>query len=95
MSEDGKGEGEVIIYRTDDGADELQLRLEIATLFQSTKQNISHHINKVLADGEQPEAATVKDYLTVRTEGKRQVRRTVRLYNLKMILAVGGRSAGG
>ncbi len=101
MDEDDKGEGEVIIYRTDDGADELQLRLvdgtvwltqgEIATLFESSKQNISHHIREVLADGEQGEAATVKDYLTVQTEGKRQVRRTVKLYNIKMILAVGYR----
>lgn len=101
MDEDGKGEGEVVIYRTEDGADELQLRLvegtvwltqgEIATLFESSKQNVSHHIREVLADGEQAEAATVKDYLTVQTEGKRQVRRTVKLYNLKMILAVGYR----
>jgi hypothetical protein len=101
MDEDGKGEGEIIIYRTDDGADELQLRLvdgtvwltqaEIATLFESSKQNVSHHIREVLSEGELSEGATVKDYLTVQTEGKRQVRRTVKLYNLRMILAVGYR----
>jgi hypothetical protein len=99
--EDGKGEGEVIIYRTDDGADELQLRLvdgtvwltqaEIATLFESSKQNISHHIREVLAEGELAEAATVKHHLTVQTEGQRDVRRSVKLYNLKMILAIGYR----
>lgn len=101
MDEDGKGEGEVVIYRTDDGADELQLRLvdgtvwltqaEIATLFQSSKQNISHHIKEVLSEGELTEEATVKSYLTVRTEGARQVRRSIKLFNLKMILAIGYR----
>lgn len=101
MYEDGKGEGEVVIYRTDDGTDELQLRLvdgtvwltqaEIATLFQSSKQNISHHIKEVLAEGELSEEATVKSHLTVRTEGARQVRRSIKLFNLKMILAVGYR----
>lgn len=101
MEEDGKGEGEVIIYRTDDGADELQLRLvdgtvwltqaEIATLFESSKQNISHHIKEILAEGELVEEATVKSYLTVRAEGSRQVRRSIKLFNLKMILAVGYR----
>ena len=101
MEDEGKGEGEIILYRTDDGADEPQLRLvdgtvwltqaEIATLFESSKQNVSHHVREVLADGEQTEAATVKDYLTVQTEGRRQVRRTVKLYNLKMILAIGYR----
>lgn len=99
--EDGKGEGELIIYRTEDGTDELQLRLvdgtvwltqiEIATLFESSKQNVSYHIKEVLAEGELTEEATVKDYLTVRTEGARNVQRTVKLYNLKMILAIGYR----
>ncbi|MGE5512913.1 MAG: virulence RhuM family protein [Bacteroidota bacterium] len=101
MSEDGKGEGEVIIYRTDDGADELQLRLvdgtvwltqaEIATLFETTSQNITQHIRGVYDEGELTEEGTCKQFLQVRQEGKRQVRRTVRLYNLKMILAVGYR----
>ena len=57
----------------------------------TTKQNISLHVRNVLSEGELAAAATVKDHLTVRTEGKREVRRKVQLYNLDMILAVGYR----
>jgi len=99
--DDGKGEGELIIYRTEDGADELQLRLvdgtvwltqaEIATLFETTPQNITQHIRSILEDGELTEEATCKQLLQVRQEGSRQVRRNTKLYNLKMILAVGYR----
>lgn len=98
MSEDGKGEGEVIIYRTDDGADELQLRLiegtvwltqaEIATLFDTTKQNVSLHLKSVFADAELSEGAVVKQSLTTAADGKRY---KTNLYNLKAILAVGYR----
>jgi hypothetical protein len=100
-ADEGKGEGELILYRTEDGRDEIQLRLadgsvwltqaEIAALFESSKQNVSYHIKEVLSDGELPEQATVKDYLTVQSEGERRVKRSIKLYNLKMILAVGYR----
>lgn len=98
MDEDGKGEGEVVIYRTDDGADELQLRLvdgtvwltqaEIATLFDTTKQNVSLHLKSVFADQELSEGAVVKQSLTTASDGKRY---KTNLYNLKAILAVGYR----
>lgn len=93
--------GELILYTAEDGSAAIQLRaeggtvwltqLEMATLFDTSKQNISLHIKNVLAEGELAEAATVKESLTVQTEGKRQVRRTNLLYNLDMILAVGYR----
>ena len=91
----------IVIYRTDDGRPDILLRiedgtvcltqLEIADLFATTKQNVSLHVRNVLAEGELPEAATVKESLTVRVEGKRQVKRTTLLYRLEMILAVGYR----
>jgi hypothetical protein len=94
-------EAQLILYRSEDGQAQIQLRAlegsvwlsqaEIAELFDSSKQNISHHVRAVLAEGELREAATVKDYLTVRSESGRQVRRTVKLYSLEMILAVGYR----
>jgi len=93
--------GELILYTLDDGSAAIQLRaeggtvwltqLEMATLFDTSKQNISLHIKNILAEGELVEAATVKESLTVQTEGKRQVRRSNLLYNLDMILAVGYR----
>ncbi|WP_137886544.1 virulence RhuM family protein [Pseudomonas sp. 2FE] len=91
---------DLILYTSDDGQVSLQLRaadgtvwltqLEIAELFANSKQNISLHIRNILAEGELSEA-TVKDSLTVQTEGSRQVKRLVQLYNLDMTLAVGYR----
>lgn len=92
---------QIILYPTVDGKTEIQLRtdgttvwltqLEIADLFQTTKQNVSLHIKNVLAEKELQETATVKDSLTVQVEGNREVKRTIQLYNLDMILAVGYR----
>ncbi len=44
-------------------------------LFQTTKQNISLHIKNIFEEGELQENSTVKDYLTVQTEGKGEVQR--------------------
>jgi hypothetical protein len=92
-------EGQVIIYR--DGALRLQVRLDgqtvwltqagMAELFQTSPQNMTIHINNIYADGEQIEAATCKEYLQVRQEGGRQVKRALKHYSLDMILAVGYR----
>ena len=91
----------MILYTTDDGQARIQLRteggtvwltqLEMAELFQTTKQNVSLHIKNILNDGELSEVATVKEYLTVQPEGKREVNRQTKFYNLDMILAVGYR----
>lgn len=96
-----ESKGELILYRTEDGHAAIHLRAaegtvwlsqsEMAELFETTKQNISQHVLNILEDGELTAEATVKDYLTVQTEGKRQVSRTLQLYRLEMILAVGFR----
>jgi len=92
---------DIIIFPAPDGKPIVNLRvqdgsvwltqIEIADLFQTSKQNVSLHIKNVLAEKELPEAATVKESLTVQTEGSRQVNRKTLLYNLEMILAVGYR----
>ncbi len=91
----------LIIYTTDDGITKIDLRLEngtiwlsqlqIAELFQTSKQNISKHIQAIYDDLELDEQATVNQTLTVQTEGEREVSRTIALYNLDVILAVGYR----
>ena len=91
----------IIIYPAPDGKTSIHLRaqdgsvwltqIEIADLFQTTKQNVSLHIKNVLTEKELPEASTVKESLTVQTEGSRQVSRKTLFYNLEMILAVGYR----
>lgn len=97
----GRGLGELVLYRTEDGRDEFQLRIEdgsvwmtqaeIAALFETSVQNVNLHIKEILADGELSVGPTIKESLIVRLEGKREVRRTVKLFNLQMILAVGYR----
>jgi len=93
--------GEIIQYQTEDGVTVIRLQAsdgsvwlsqaEMAELFQTTKQSISLHVRNILEEGELEEAATVKENLTVQTEGKRKVSRQILLYNLQMILAVGFR----
>lgn len=93
--------GELILYRTDDGRTEVHLRAaegtvwlsqaEMAALFETSPQNITQHVHAVYAEGEVEEKATCKDYLQVRQEGAREVRRTVKTYRLDVILAVGFR----
>ena len=92
---------EVILYTTDDGITSIDLQLEegtvwlsqleLAELFQTSKQNISKHIKAIYSDQELSEAATVNQKLTVQNEGGREVSRTITLYNLDVILAVGYR----
>lgn len=93
--------GELILYQTEDGKTRLEVRLQdetvwltqklMAELFQTTKQNISLHIQNIFDEGELMPEATVKEYLTVQTEGSRQVNRPVDFYNLDMIISVGYR----
>ena len=92
---------EIIIYQSEDNSTMLDVRIEEETvwltqaqmveLFQATKQNISLHINNIFKEGELMPDATVKEYLTVQTEGKRQVKRNIKIYNLDVIISVGYR----
>lgn len=89
---------ELILYTTEDGRSQIKLRadqqtvwltqLEMAELFDATKQNISLHLKNLFADGELDPEAVVKDSLTTASDGKRY---RTQLYNLDAILAVGYR----
>jgi len=91
--------GQILIYR--DGATNLQVRLDgqtvwltqatLVELFQTTPQNITLHLQSIYDEGELDETATCKEYLQVRQEGVRSVRRSLKHYNLDAILAVGYR----
>ena len=92
---------EFLVYQTNDGHVKLEVRLEnetvwltqqmMAELFQTSKQNINHHIQSIYEEGELYPEATVKKYLTVQKEGERDVRRNLDYYNLDMIISVGYR----
>lgn len=89
---------QLILYTSEDGQAQVQLRadrgtvwltqLEMAELFNASKQNISLHLKNLFQDGELHEESVVKESLTTAADGK--VYRT-KLYNLDAILAVGYR----
>jgi len=98
LGDNGMRRGELILYLTDDGLTKINLRavdgtvwltqLEIAELFNTTKQNISLHFLNVFEQEELLENSVVKDSLTTAADGKRY---STRFYNLDAILAVGYR----
>src|SRR5690554_363833 len=89
---------ELILYTSDDGQTQLHLRadagtiwlsqLEIAELFQTTKQNVSLHAKNIFEDGELLADSVVKESLTTAADGKDY---RTKLYNLDLILAIGYR----
>jgi len=97
MSNDGT-KGELILYQTEDGAAEINLRAidgtvwltqnEISELFNTTKQNVSLHFQNIFEDEELLENSVVKDSLTTAADDKRY---NTKLYNLDAILAIGYR----
>lgn len=92
---------DLLLYRTEDGCDRIEVRLEdetvwlsqaaIAELFETTVPNVNIHLKNIFSEAELLEEATIKDYLIVREEGAREVQRTVKHYNLEAIIAVGYR----
>lgn len=93
--------GQFLVYQTQDGKLKIDVRFEgetvwltqqqMAELFQTTKQNVSLHIQNVFGERELERTATVKESLTVQQEGTRSVQRLVELYNLDVIISVGYR----
>jgi len=91
----------IVIYQSEDGKTQLDVKLEGETvwlnqaqmveLFQTTKQNVSLHINNIFKEKELEERATVKEYLTVKREGRRTIQRKVKYYDLDVIISVGYR----
>lgn len=92
---------EIVLYRPDELAEHIEVRLEdetvwlsqqqMAALFNQTKQNISLHINNCFKEGELEKKATVKESLTVQKEGNRTVKRKIEFYSLDVIISVGYR----
>ena len=88
----------LILYTSDDGKSTVSLferdgsvwlnQLQMAELFATSKQNVSTHIANILKDRELVTKATVKDFLTVASNGKSY---NMKFYSLEMIMAVGFR----
>lgn len=94
-------QGEILVYQRDDGTPAVEVQLvnetlwlsqqQIADLFQTSRENITIHLQNVYNEGELTAEATRKDFLQVRQEGQRQVQRKVAHYNLDAIISVGYR----
>lgn len=87
-----------VIYKAENGQVKIDVRFEdetvwltqngLAELFQTTKQNISQHINNICDEGELQRNSVVKDFLTTATDGKNYM---TNYYNLDLIISVGYR----
>ncbi|MGN8159658.1 RhuM family protein [Salinisphaera sp. RV14] len=91
----------LLIYQDDDKSVEVRLdtsqetvwltQRQMGEVFGTSPENVLMHLQNIYADGELAASATTKDFLVVRQEGKRRVRREIRHYNLDAIISVGYR----
>ena len=91
------------IYQSADGQTQVEVRFDtdtdtvwlsqaqMAQLFDTSTDNISLHLKNIYAEAELEEKTTTEDYSVVRAEGKRQVTRQIKHYNLDAVLSVGYR----
>ena len=92
---------QIVIYQTEDGQTQIDVRLEnetvwltqtqMAQLFKSSRTNVLEHIQHIYEVEELEKEATCRNFRQVRQEGKRMVNRTMTMYNLDMIISVGYR----
>jgi hypothetical protein len=92
---------EIILYTTPQGHVKVEVLVreetvwrtinKMAELFGATKQNISYHLQNIFNENELDKKATVKEILTVQTEGQRQVSHNLEYYNLDAKISVGYR----
>jgi prophage maintenance system killer protein len=93
--------GEILLYEDAQKGLEIQVRLEnetlwlsqkmMATLFEKDSDTIGLHLKNIFKEGELDENSTTEFFSVVQNEGKRQMRRDVKFYNLDAILSVGYR----
>lgn len=92
---------EVVIYQNEQSQTQVSVRLDgetvwltqrqMAELFDTSADNISLHLKNIFSESELGEPATTEDFSVVQTEGRRQVTRNVKHYNLDAIISVGYR----
>lgn len=93
--------GEILLYGDDNGKEFINVVFKdetfwltqkgMAELFDCSTDNISLHLKNIYADGELEQPTTTEKISVVRTEGTREVSRTIEHYNLDAIIAVGYR----
>ena len=93
--------GEILIYQTDDGQTNIEVKIEddtvwltqqqMSELFQTSRTNVVEHIKHIYEEGELDEISTCRNFRQVRKEGNREVTRQIPHYNLDMIISLGYR----
>ena len=101
LSDSKMDENKIVIYQTEDGQTQIDVRLEnetvwltqaqMAELFEKPPQNITMHIRNAYNEEKKEKESTCKEYLQVQTEGKRKVKRIQKYYDLDVIISVGYR----
>ncbi len=101
MKKDNFQKGEIVIYQASSGTIEFRgdweketiwaTQAEIARAFDVTPQNITIHLHNIFKDDELNKGSTCKESLQVQKEGKREIGRKMKLYNLDVIIAIGYR----
>ena len=96
-----KKDNDIMIYEDKDGITKVSVKFidedlwltqnHIASIYKTTQQNISSHIKNIYEDGELQDISTHKNFLLVKKEGNREVKRNIDHYNLDMIIALGYR----
>ena len=94
-------DNDIMIYEDKDGITRVNVKFidediwltkyHIADIYKTTRQNIEQHINNIYADKELDTETTFKNFLQVKKEGNRSVKRNIDHYNLDMIIALGYR----
>ena len=93
--------GEILIYQTDDGQTNIEVKIEddtvwltqqqMSELFQTSRTNVVEHIKHIYEERELDEISTCRNFRQVRKEGNREVTRQIPHYNLDMIISLGYR----
>jgi len=92
-------DAQIAIYQAEAGTVEVRLaqdsiwltQAQLSAVFDTSTDNISLHLKNIYADEELTEEATTEDFSVVRQEGKRQVQRRLKHYNLDAVISVGYR----
>lgn len=99
--ENNTNKGEIIIYQSEDGLTQINVKLEdetiwltqqqMAELFQTSRTNVVEHIRNIYSEGELYQNSTCREFRQVQREGNREVVRQILHYNLDMIISLGYR----
>ena len=94
-------ENEIILYTDENGKTNVSVRfadedvwvtaVQLAEIYNTSRQNIGQHLENIYKDNELPREATIKIFFIVQKEGSREVKREIDHYNLDVIIAIGYR----